>query len=192
MDDGDVALTTTIATVSVALSPFVVPALFAGLLSTTVAIDPLAIGRTLLVVLLGGALLRVVVPDRAVSERGVDRIAVLAIAVLVYVAVGTARFAGATLTSVGVVVLAALAVDVVVVTLAALGGRLLGLTPPQRRSVVYGAGLKNLGVSLLVAASVPAAPVLPIVVFYVAQQLVSSLRAETPRVADTRPNERPL
>ena len=186
VDDGDVALTTTIAVLSVALAPVVVPGLFVVFLSTSVSIDPAATGLDLLAVLAGGVFLQVFLPDDLLAGQTLDRLAVVAVAALVYIAVGTTGFDGTRLVDVAAILAAVVLVDVVVLVSTALGGRLLGLTRAQRRSVVYGAGLKNLAIPLLVAASIDAAPVLPIVLFYVVQQLAGSIRAEAP--ADATPS----
>ena len=180
VDGGDVALTTTIAVLSVALAPVVVPGLFVLFLSTPVSLDPAAIGLDLLAVLVGGVALELVLPDDLLSGQTLDRLAVVAVAALVYFAVGTTGFDGSRLVDVVAILAAVVLVDLVVLASTALGGHLLGLSRSQRRSVVYGAGLKNLAIPLLVAHSIGAAPVLPIVLFYVVQQLVGSIRAEAP------------
>lgn len=180
VDDGDVALTTTIAVVSVAASPLVVPALFAALRSATVSLDPVAIGLDLLAVLAGGAVLKVLLPDDLIGGRTLDRVAVVAIASLVYVAVGTAGLDGTRFADVVPIAGAVVLVDLVVLASTAVGSHLVGLSRLQRRSVVYAAGLKNLAIPLLVASSIDAAPALPIVLFYALQQFVGSIRAEAP------------
>lgn len=178
LDDGDATLTALTAVLSVALSPVVVPALFVGLLSTSVSLDPVAIGVDLMTVLAAGVVLTLLVPGDTFAERTLDRLALAAIAALVYVAVGTTGLGGTRPVDVVAVAAAVVAVDLVVLAATAAGGRLLGLPAPQRRSVRYAAGLKNLAIALLVAAAIDGAPVLPIVVFYVLQQLVGSIRAE--------------
>lgn len=183
VDGGDVALTTTIAVLSVAVSPVVVPALFVALRSTSVSLDPAAIGVDLLAVLAGGVLLKALLPDDLIAGRTLDRVAVVAVASLVYVAVGTTGFDGTRVVDVASIVGAVFLVDLVVLGSAAMGSRVVGLSRPQRRSVVYAAGLKNLAIPLLVASAIDAAPVLPIVVFYVLQQFVGSIRAEAPEGA---------
>lgn len=178
VDGGDVTLTTTAAAVSVGLSPVVVPALLAGLGSAAVSLDPLAVALDLLVVLVAGGALAYLVPEGAVPADRLDDVAVLAIGGLVYVAVGTTGLDGLGVADVGGVALAVLAVDAVAVGLAAGVGRLVGLDRARRRSVAYVGGLKNLGLSLLVARSLAVPTVLPVVAFYVVQQLAASVRAE--------------
>lgn len=180
LDGGDAALTALAAVLSVALAPLVVPALFVGLLSTSVSLDPVAIGVDLVTVLAAGALLTLLVPDDLLAERTLDRLALAAIAGLVYVAVGTTGLGGTGPVDLVAVAAAVAAVDLVVLAATAAGGALLALPARQRRSVRYAAGMKNLAIALLVAAAIDAAPVLPIVLFYVLQQVVGAVRAEAP------------
>lgn len=176
--NGDAVTTVLVAVAAIALAPLVTPAVLAVVLDHGVAIDPLPVVRELLAVVGGGVALAWVVPEESVAEAALDRLSLVVVGALVYVGTATTAMgdvATPTLAAVGLLAVGFL-------TLA--GGVAVGAAPVVGReravSLFFAAGLRNLGIAVAVATTLPVeGVVVAVVVFYVTQQLVAALAAET-------------
>lgn len=168
----DVLLTAVISIGSIVLAPLATPYLVVQLLGaeTDLALVPLV--RELVFIVGGGALLSWVVPDEWGSERLLDDLSLVGVGLLVYIGVAGTSVSLVDARGVGLVALVALAISFVLWALAMGLGDLAALPPGQRRSLFFGATLKNLGVAIVVASLLPIdGIVMPVVTFYVVQQV---------------------
>jgi hypothetical protein len=176
---GDDLLATAGAVATLVLAPVAVPGLLAVLVDGPVAVPAWPLLRDLTVVVGGGAALARAVPSGALGPRGRSAGSLAAVFLLVYAGVGGAgaglplrTVAGVAAVAAGVVVVPALLVAVAVARGAV--ARATGV------AFVAAGTLKNLGVSLAVAAALGGETAVVVVVFYVAQQVVASLLAALP------------
>lgn len=174
--DGDDVATAVVVVAAIALAPAATPAILAAVLGRGVAVDPLPIVYELLLVVGGGLVLARAVPEGAVDESTLDRLSLGAVGALIYV--GTATTAVEDVTPGALAAVGLLAVGF----LALAAGVSVGCLPlVGRRRVVslfFSSGLRNLGVAVAVATTLPAeGAVVVVVAFYVTQQIVAAVAA---------------
>lgn len=176
---GRTALTAAVAATSLLLAPLVTPVTLAVLLGERVAVPVVPVLRELLLVVAGGVVLLWALPNERFDERQLDRSFLAAIGVLVYVSVATSDLAGMPVALVATVALAAVFPTGVSLLLSLVTRSTLGFGPAETRALFFGTALKNLGVALVVAASLGAVgdAVVAIAVCYVFQQVVAGLVA---------------
>ncbi|MFB6123473.1 MAG: bile acid:sodium symporter [Haloferacaceae archaeon] len=178
LDDGDVQGVTVAAVVTMALSPLATPAVLSQLVDTAANLDVLPVLRDLAVILLGGAALTRLVPERLVSDAHVDAVSRLTVPVLVFVSVGAVKPGDVALAVVLGTALVAILTTGVVFGGARAVGPALGLDADEVAALSFGGGMKNLGIALLVADSLGAGgAAIVVTTFYVTQQVVAGVVA---------------
>lgn len=176
---GDVQLSTAASVVSLLAAPVVTPIVLTQLASHGTAVPATSILIDLLVIVGGGTVLAVLIPDRAISPRTVDRASTLAIVLLIYVSV-----AGVETGAVGAFDLASIVV--VSAILLAFGAAVaaglwkgLGLTWERTLALFFTGSLKNLGIGLLIAvAYADPLVVVAVITYYVVQQFAGAAVAD--------------
>ncbi|MFB6159720.1 MAG: bile acid:sodium symporter [Haloferacaceae archaeon] len=175
---GDGFLATAGALGSLLVAPVAVPAVFSTVAAPGATVPVASVARTLALVVGAGGAAAWLVPDGAVSERTTDRIALLAVFLLLYASIAGAEpstVPAGRLAVVAACALGTMAVGGVVAT----AGRWVGpLSGSEAVALLYASTLKNLGVSLAVAAALGVERAAVVVVaFYAAQQLASGALA---------------
>jgi len=182
LSGGDAALAAAVAVASILLSPVATPAVLSRLSAAAVALDATAVVGELLVVVGAAVLLSRATAGRSVDERLLDRGAVAAITLLVYVSVASSDPGGVDAPSLVGVAAAALAVLGAAAAVALAARRAFDLPDRIVSAVLFASGLKNLGIALAVAGSVDAAGVsVAVTAFYVVQQVASGVLAAAVR-----------
>jgi predicted Na+-dependent transporter len=179
LSNGDDELAVSISMLSLFLAPIATPFVFSALVDPAVSIPLQSLVLELAVIILGGWVLSVVIPDSAVSSAAIDSASTAIILVLIYV--GIARVDVGTLQVPHLVSF----VSVSVLLLALVSGfswvlhRLRRIQAEQAVALFFTSGLKNLGIALLIAFSYPNSVVtVPIIVYYIVQQLTGALFAD--------------
>lgn len=176
---GDSELAALVSIASLGVAPLLTPLVLSSILDQRIALPVETMVVDLLVIVLGGAALVLVVPERLVSDAAVDRGSGLAILLLLYssiasVEVGTVDPAAFAVVAAFVVSL--LGVGFLVVRA---GGDALGVDRSTYLPLFFTGGLKNLGIALLIAVAYRSAMVVVVVVtYYVLQQLVGATVAD--------------
>jgi bile acid:Na+ symporter, BASS family len=164
---------------SLGIAPLLTPAVLSVLIGQRAAVPVGSMALDLLVIVAGGVALLVAIPDRLVSETTVDRASGLAILVLIYSSIATVDVGAidaAEFGAVSVVVLLLLGGGFVLVRLV---GRAAGVDRSTYLPLFFTAGLKNLGIALVIAFAYASATVVVVVVtYYVLQQLVGAVVAD--------------
>lgn len=178
LSKGNTGLAAVIAIASIVLSPLVTPFVLSALIESTVILPPEEIITELLLIISGGVLLRIIIPDEALSESQVTGGARIAIALLVYSSASQLKFdeaMGSILTIVGSTVL--LLLFGIFVSLGV--HYIFRFTRDHRSAMIFSATLKNLGISILIIELLAVPPAVLIVIsYYVVQQLFGALAAE--------------
>lgn len=173
LSGGNTVLSTVIVLVSMLLAPLVMPSLIALFADSTVDISVADMFVELATIVLGGGVLAYFVPNEAVSDGQLDGFSVVTMGVLIYAGVGgSARsFEVFQLAFVGGIAVAALCLSAG--TAYALYAH--GVRSDECISVLYSSSMKNLSVSVMVAAVFGGGTIIAsITVFHVVQQVVSS------------------
>lgn len=175
--DSELAALTSIG--SLALAPLVTPAVLSVLLDRGTAVPIEAMVIDLSVIVAGGVVLLVAIPDHLVSETRVDRGSGVAILVLIYssiASVDVGAIAVANVGAVAVVVLLLLAGGFALVRLIA---HAAGVDRSTYLALFLTGGLKNLGIALMIAFAYGSAMVVvAVVTYYVLQQFVGAVVAD--------------
>ena len=176
LSEGTGRLAALIALASVTLSPVFTPLLLSSLLGYTVAFPYSTVLGGLAGIVGGGVGLSVVVPRSAIGEGVIDLGSKLAIGILVYTGVATAGLGRVEFRLVAVVALLTVAVLAIGFAVGLVLGRTDRGSRPDSLAIGFTGTLKNLGVSLYVANAL-ALPsvVLPIVVYYVGQEVFGAI-----------------
>lgn len=189
---GDATATALVTTAALAFAPLATPAVLGVALGRGVTVDPVPVGRRLLLVVGGGLVLSWVVPADAVGESTLDAVSLAVVAALVYV--GTATTALGTVSLLSLAFVGLLAVEFLAAAAALAAGCVPLVGRDRAVSLFFVTALKNLGIGVAVAATLPVeGAVVAVVAFYVVQQLVAAVVAESlqwsPRLStgDQRP-----
>lgn len=187
---GEAVTTVLVTTAALALAPLATPTLLGLVLGRGVAVDPAPVARTLLFVVGGGVGLAWLVPEGAVGEKTLDALSLVTVALLVYVGTATTKLGSLSLWSLVAVGLTA------VVFLAAAALLAVGCVSVVGRSraisLFFATGLRNLGIGVAVATTLPVEGAIVVVVtFYVVQQLTAAVVAEGLRESVLSPLRRP-
>jgi predicted Na+-dependent transporter len=178
LDDGDVQGVTLAAVLTMALSPLATPAVLSQLVDTAANLDVLPVLRDLAIILVGGAALTSLVPDRLLTDDHVDTLSRVTVLVLVFVSVGAVDPGGVALAVVAGTALVALVTTAAAFGGARVGGPAFGLDADEVAALSFGGGMKNLGIALLVAESLGAGgAAIVVTTFYVTQQVVAGVAA---------------
>lgn len=179
---GDAATTVLVTTAALALAPLVTPAILGVVLGQGAPVDPVPVVRTLLLVVAGGVSLAWLVPAGAVDETTLDTLSLAAVVVLVYVGTATATVEGVSPSSLATVGLVAVGFLAFAALLAS--GCALVVGPERAVSLFFATGLRNLGIGVAVATTLPVeGAVVAVVGFYVVQQLAAAVTAESLRLS---------
>lgn len=180
LSDSDVVLTVTIVLGSMLLAPVVTPVLVTRLLGAEVDLATRPILQELALIVGGGLILSRVVPEDAISERWMDRSSLLVVGALVYIGVASSAVTATSNDLIGLVAATTLILCLVALGMAMAIGFVADLGHERARSLFFASGLKNLGIAIVVAASIPAnGVVVAIVTFYVVQQLMAGVVVAT-------------
>ncbi|WP_302080322.1 bile acid:sodium symporter [Salinibaculum rarum] len=182
MGGGDAATTVLVTTAALVLAPLVTPAILGVVLGQGVSVDPVPVVRTLLLVVTGGVSLAWLVPAGAIEETTLDTLSLAAVVVLVYVGTATATVEGVSLSSLATVGLVAVGFLAFAALLASGGALIVG--PERAISIFFATGLRNLGIGVAIATTLPVeGTVVAVVGFYVVQQLAAAVTAESLRLS---------
>lgn len=176
---GDDRVATTGSLVSILLAPVVIPLVSLQLVDVGASVPAGPILRELSTIVLVGGVLAAVIPASAISARTVDRGAMGAILLLIYVSVAGADPSAVTATALLAIVAVSVVVFAVGVGLSIACGRALGLDRRRWLAVCFTASLKNLGIALLIV--VPFGEPLAVAAvlgYYVVGQLVGASLAD--------------
>ncbi|WP_238532793.1 bile acid:sodium symporter [Halalkalicoccus jeotgali] len=176
---GDSEVAALVSISSLAVAPLVTPVVLSSLLDRRVAVPAETMVIDLLVIVLGGVALAVVLPDRLISDVAVDRASGLAILCLIYSSIASVDIGAIDPT--GLAVVMALVVSLLgagFVLVRSVGVR-MGIDRSTYLPLFFTAGLKNLGIALLIAFAYRSVMVVVVIVtYYVLQQLVGALIAD--------------
>lgn len=176
---GDSELAALASIASLGVAPLVTPAVLSALLDRGAAVPVESMVVDLLVIVCGGVVLLLAIPDRLVSETQVDRGSGAAILLLIYSSIASVDVGAIDVASFG-------AVSAIVLLLLCGGfvlvrtvGRAAGVGRSTYLALFFTGGLKNLGIALVIAFAYGSAMVVMVVVtYYVLQQLVGAVVAD--------------
>jgi len=178
LSNGDVEVAALLAVTSIMVAPCVTPVILLMLTGSVIELSIRKIILNLLIIVGGGLLLRILIPEDSFSERQINHGARLSIAALVYISSSTVEVAvvSVDLLSVVAAVLGLLCIGFVC-TLGLL--ELFRLDSTVHSAVFFSGSLKNLGVALLLVdiLSVPAGTGI-VVTYYFCQQLSGAIAAD--------------
>lgn len=176
---GDSELAALVSISSLAVAPLLTPFVLSSLLDRRVALPIETMVVDLLVIVLGGLALVVALPERVIGDAAVDRGSGLAILCLIYSSIASVDVGAIDPASFGVVgalVVSLLGVGFVAVRAASTAA---GIDRSTYLPLFFTAGLKNLGIALLIAFAYRSAMVVVVIVtYYVLQQLVGAVIAD--------------
>ncbi len=176
LSDGEVQFSTAASITSLFLAPVVTPILLGHLLSNSGGVPTLSILTNLAIILGGGALLHVGVPEGWVSKRAMDVSTSAAIMSLIYISISGSEISGISPRWFARV----FAISTLLVALGALLVLLLkyalDLSYGEAVSLFFITNLKNLGITVSVSVTYTGPLVVTTIVFYyVFQQVISAM-----------------
>jgi len=179
LSQGDDQLATSISMISLFLAPIATPLIFSHLVGSEVIIPFKSLLLELLVIIFGGWLLSIIIPDSTVSSDTIDSVSSVIIMVLIYVGIARVDIATLQISRFASYVFVSILLLSLVLLLLALSQRVLQIGTAQAISLFFTSGLKNLGVALLLGISYSDSIVtVPIIVYYVVQQLIGAVFAD--------------
>lgn len=179
LSDGDDQLAATTSMLSLFLAPIATPFVFSALVGPGVGIPLRSLVLELAVIILGGWVLAVAIPDSTISAAAIDSASSVIILVLIYVGVARVDIATLPVSRFASFVFVSLFLLSMVFAISLLVQRLLRVGVEQSIPLFFTSGLKNLGIALLIGISYPSSIVaVPIIVYYIVQQLIGAMFAD--------------
>lgn len=175
LSDGEVQFSTVASMTSLFLAPLFTPLVLGYLLSNSVGVPTFSILTDLVVILAGGALLHLAVPEGAVSPRNINISTSVAIALLIYITISGVSVGDMSSWWLARVLLISGLLLLTGISFVLLIKYVLKLTLSKAISLFFTINLKNLGIAVLVSVSYTEPLVVTTIVFYyVFQQVVSA------------------
>ena len=176
LSDSSIALTGSITALTIMLSPLITPFILTFSLSDQVAIQPISILIDLVLVVGGGVVLHIVVPDKVRTSTVLDRVSIFVVVLLIYIAISTSGVSGVDIYTISRVSLHSIAVLSISLIVSSAGVRLIGGGRPQSTGVFFGSSMKNLGIAVAITTTIQISGlVVVIVIFYITQQLFAGV-----------------
>lgn len=177
---GDTQLATVISIVSLGLSPIFTPVVLNALSGAQTEVPVISILTNLFVIVAGGSALAGLIPDKSVSKATIDSGAMIAIAVIIYASVAGVRLHAISFDLFFTIICISLSLIGVGFLIAMSFERWWQLGRKQTLPLFFTVNLKNLGIALVIALPYTSSLVVfTIVTYYIIQQLIASLIADT-------------
>lgn len=175
--NGDVQLATAVTIGSVIISPIVTPLIFTYLIRTQSTVPVFGIFIELMIVIIGGILFTIVVPNSIVSEQTINYGSILSLLLIIYST--TTQVKITTIDLIDVLAICSVAVILlifgfIVITVIRW---FLSISQPQSIALFYSVNMKNLGISLLISNFTYSDPytTITILICFLFQQLIVAL-----------------